>query len=733
MANANTNMGYTADNMRELTGLEPIRQSPAQYIGSIAAVSAKNGRNHEEPGETLTAGGFHLFVETLGNSSDEATNSGPDGKPYADRIDVTLHKDQSITVQDNGRGVPPDVNQATGKTGIEMAYLTMNAGGKFKDRASKKAGNYKTAQGLHGVGAACVAALSDRLDVTVWRDGRQYDMSAKEGKPGSFAGRTTRSKFTPCANGEPAVTVSDDQRGEEKRRAFPHGTRVHWHPDPKIWGGTDIPLHDIYEYVEAQSYMAPGCTYRIIDETGDERKVTKFHHPGGINDMISEKTADSKNVSPEISFDVPTSYVKSVIIENEDGTMGKEDISYDCDVKVAMRWTSKSGTDIEGYANGVHCTGKHVDGFRRGITRGVTDWIKGSNVMTKKDEKDGVAPNIDDVTDGMVAVVEVLMEDQCDFQGQTKEVLGNPEVLSCVSDTVKEQIGQWLSARKNSKAAKTVAKSIVDNARLRIKQKKERDAAKKVKEKLGGMSVKPAKLYDCRNEGPGTEIIICEGDSASGNIKIARDASWQAVFPVRGVSMNAYGAKESKILANKEFADLISAMRAGGIGEHFDMEHRRYDRIGIYTDADDDGQYIRSLLLVFIYLQFPGMIENGKVFAGCPPLYSITFTSGSSKGKTLFAADEIERDKFIDDFMRNGGKLESLVLQRSKGLGEMSAEEFEPCLSPATRSIRTITLDDVEAAKTKASEALSLLFSGTSDSKEARRAWIDDTFETEVD
>ena len=730
---------YTADSMRELTGLEPIRQSPSQYIGDTLAVSAKNGRNNPGSDETLTAGGFHLFVETLGNSSDEATNAGADGKPYANLIEIRLHADQSITVTDNGRGVPPDINKATGKSGLEITYLTMNAGGKFKSRTEKKAGNYKTAQGLHGVGAACVAALSDRLDVTVWRNGNEYHMSAKEGIPGTFADDKIRSKFTPITDSSKVVTKVKDNRPAEIKKDFPHGTSVHWHPDPKIWGGTDIPWKDIYDYVNAQSYMAPTCTYRLIDETklgngtASKPRITEFHHPGGIADMITEKTEKGVNLSPMISFDVPASYMKNVVIENSDGTMGTEEIEYNCSVKVAMRWTNRNGADIEGYANGVHCSGKHIDGFRRGISRGVGDWIKSANLMTKQDEKKGIAPNIDDITDGMVAVVEVLLEDQCDFHGQTKDILGNSEVLSCVSDAVKDKVGEWFNTRKNAANAKKIGKSIIESARLRAKQKAERETAKKVKTALGGLGGKPAKLCDCRHEGPGTELLICEGQSAGGTIKQARDASNQAAYFVRGVGLNSWGAADAKILANKEFADLVSSMRAGGIGKHFNYDNRRYDRIGIYTDADEDGKNIASLLLVFIYTQFPSMIENQKVFIGCPPLYSITYKSGPHKGETIFAADESERDAFMDDFTGNGGDVSQLKIARAKGLGEMNPDEFRPCLDPRTRKVRIVTVDDVEDARERAKYALALLFSGKKEDKEARRIWIDDTFDADID
>lgn len=739
---------YTADDMRELSGLEPIRQSPGQYIGETDAISAIHGKDNPQEGENLTAGGLHLFVETCGNASDEATNAGADGKTYADRIEITLHKDQSITVQDNGRGVPPDINKATGKTGIEMAYLTMNAGGKFKDRSEKKAGNYKTAQGLHGVGAACVAALSDRLDVTVWRDGKEYTLSAKQGIPGTFEGDEIRSKFKPFAGKGSAVKSSKDTRKAAEKKGKEHGTRVHWHPDPLIWGGTDIPIRDIYEYVEAQSYMAPAATYVIIDETGIELdghlgkcgttdsngvRTSEFHKPGGIDDMINEKTAKTGNISPVISFDVPTSYTKSVTVEDDEGVMSKKNIDYDCDVKVSLRWTTKTDEDIEGYANGVHCIGRHVEGFRSGMSRALREWVKKSGALTQKDEKDKVAVTMDDIADGLVACVEVLLEDQCAFKGQTKDELTNREVMSCVSDAIREQMLGWLSTKKNAAAAKKITKSIVENARLRNKQKKEKENAKKIKEKLGGLATKPAKLLDCRLSGPGTEILCCEGQSAGGTIKACRKNTHQALLPFRGVTLNCYGATPAKILANSEFADLISAMGARGIGKDFDYDNRRYDRIGIYTDADEDGNYIRCLLLVFIYTCFPGMIENGKVFAGCPPLYKITFKSGKYKGQTIYAKNEEARDKFIAKYQKEGENLSALVAERSKGLGEMSIDDFKVALDPATREIRIITVEDVEAAREDAAEALDLLFSSKEAAKTERRKWIDSTFETEVD
>ena len=730
---------YSTQNMRELTGLDPIRMNPSQYIGSIAPISAVHGSGNEQDGELLEANGFHLFVEILGNSSDEATNG------YATRINIDLFPDESIRITDNGRGIPPDrptlPDGTLGPSGVSLAVLHMNAGGKFGagDKNNKHRAYAKGAQGLHGVGAACVCALSDRFDVTVWRNGKAYSLSAKRGVQGVFAGDKISSKFTQTPDAD--VSESDDNRPASVKAVFPHGTCVHWHPDPIIFSGGPngpvIPWYDVIQYVKAQSYMAPECTYVINDYTklgGSDGKTpvtTEYHHPGGINDMIDEKTAKTKNVSPIVSFDVPTSYMKTVTTENDDGSMSKSDVSYDCDVKVALRWTTKSGADIEGYANGVHCVGKHVDGFRRGITRGVNEWIKKSNLMTKKDEKDGITPNVDDMTDGMIAVIEVLLEDQCDFQGQTKDALSNPEVLSCVSDVVKEQVTNWLSARKNAKAAKAIGKSVLDNARLRNRQKKEREAVKKAKDKLGGFSSKPAKLVDCRNEGKGTELIICEGDSAAGSIKIARDANMQALMPVRGVSLNAYGQSEAKILSNQEFADLTVAMGGGGIRDKFDLNKRRYERISIYTDADPDGAYIRSLLLVFIYYCFPGMIEGGHVFAGCPPLYSIKVVKGPDKGKRYFAADEKERDVIINKFMANGGDLKNLEIARSKGLGEMSPlDEFKPCLDPATRKVRVITLNDVSEARDMADDTFRLMFSRKQDAKDERREWIDNTFES---
>lgn len=706
---------YTADSMRELTGLEPIRQSPSQYIGDTLAVSAKNGRNNPGADETLTAGGFHLFVETLGNSSDEATNAGPDGKPYANLIEIRLHADQSITVTDNGRGVPPDINKATGKSGLEITYLTMNAGGKFKSRTEKKAGNYKTAQGLHGVGAACVAALSDRLDVTVWRNGNEYHMSAKEGIPGTFADDKIRSKFTPTADSSKVVTKVKDNRPTEIKKDFPHGTRVHWHPDPKIWGGTDIPWKDIYDYVNAQSYMAPTCTYRLIDETklgngtASKPKITEFHHPGGIADMITEKTEKGVNLSPMISFDVPASYMKNVVIENNDGTMGTEEIEYNCAVKVAMRWTNRSGADIEGYANGVHCSGKHIDGFRRGISRGVGDWIKSANLMTKQDEKKGIAPNIDDITDGMVAVVEVLLEDQCDFHGQTKDVLGNSEVLSCVSDAVKDKVGEWFNTKKNVASAKKIGKSILDSARLRAKQKEERESAKKVKE-FERNTAWPEKLTNCSDyDSPQSELIIVEGDSAANPCRAMRNSKYQAVFGIKGKIKNTFNLPLSGSGRKKGVLDNVEAAAIYSIYKH-------YHNIIILSDSDPDGAHIEVLVYSLFYKHMPEVVEEGRIFAVDAPLFVIETLDDN---KTYLAKNDAEKDEILKRLRKEGHKIKT-PLSRLKGWGECPPELVEEtCLNPDTRVLRRLTISDLE----KAEETLALAMG---DDVESRKEWLID-------
>ena len=708
---------YTADSMRELTGLEPIRQNPSQYVGPTAAISVKHLKSNTPEDEILTGGGLHLFVETLSNSSDEATNYGSDGKPFANTIDVILSKDQKITVKDNGRGVPPDINKVTGKTGIEMCWLTMNSGGKFKDKAvkSSKHQNYSSSAGLHGVGSACVAALSDYLRICVYRDGFEYCMEAHNGIPGAF---DEKGNFTKNDGKKPVVVKKKDSRPAKEKKRFPHGTYVTWHPDPLSWGGTDIPLAEVYAHVVAQSYMAPECTYTIEDEIQD--RTTVYHHPGGINDMVAEKTEKLGNISPVVSFDVPSSYSKKVTIEDEDGNQITQDVTYDCSVRGALRWTSNGNMDIEGYANGVHCNGKHIEGLRRGLSRGVGDWVtKDSGIMKKSDP----SPTIEDITDGLIGVVEVRLEEQCYFTSQTKETLNNPEVLSCVSNTVKEQITQWLTIKKNSTVAKKVGKSIMESARLRHKQKMERETAKEIKEKLGSLSSKPRKLYDCKYSGPGTELLICEGDSAKGTILKARDAKWQAILPIRGVSANIYDMSDKELVKNAEFMDIINSMSAG-YGESFDYENRKFDRIGIYTDADEDGNYIRSQLLAFIYLKFPGMIENGKVFAGCPPLYSNKFVKGPRKGEIVYIPNEAAQTKFLNNYVKSGGSIKDLNVARSKGLGEMNDDEFLDCLSPKTRRIRQIVCDDAVEAQDK----LRLLFAKDKATVPERRKWIDNNF-----
>lgn len=701
---------YDASSLRELRDLEPLRQSPAQYIGDTSAVSAENGTGNEHDGEVLTAGGRQLFVETVSNSSDEATNMGPDGRPYADLIRITLHKDQSITVQDNGRGVPPDINPATGKSGMVLCWASLNAGGKFKDPVKGGSGSYKTAQGLHGVGAKCVNALSDRFDATVYRDGYIYEMSTKRGVFGRFDGDAIDARFTELPDGENPVTRREDDRDEEERARFPHGTKVRWHPDNMIWGGTDIPVHDIYAYTEAQSYMAPMCRYVIVNEmTG---KTTEFYHPGGITDMIDEKTAKGTNISPTITFDVPTSYTKRVITDNGDGTQGSEEVTYDCDVKVALRWRSSGAPDVEGYANGVHCAGKHVDGLRRGLSRGVGDWIKSASLLTQKDQKDGVSPNIDDITDGMVAVVEVLLEEQCSFTSQTKEVLNNPEVLSCVSDSVKEQIGQWLGAKKNAAAAKRIGKSIVSNARLRAKQKKEREAAKKVKDFEKSTSW-PEKLTNCSHyDDPRSELIIVEGDSAANPCRAMRDSRFQAVFPIRGKIKNTFdlplqgNGRKKGVLDNIEAASILKI-------------YQHYNRIIILSDSDPDGAHIEVLVYILFYKHMPEVVQEGRIFAVDAPLFVITTLDDD---KTYLAKNNAEKEEILARLRKEGKKIKTPI-SRLKGWGECPPELVEEtCLNPETRVLRRLTIKDMERAE----ETLRLAMGGMAEDIEDRKKWLID-------
>lgn len=735
--------GYTTESMRVLHGLEPIRQNPAQYVGDISAVSAENGRGNDEEGERLTAGGFHLFVETLSNATDEATNSGPDGKPFADRVRIELRADQSITVTDNGRGLPPEhrhldsdpvdpkTGEHVGPTGIELAYLVMSAGGKFKDKSgTASSGSYKSSAGLHGVGAACVAALSDRLSVKVWRDGTEYELQASRGIPGRFED----GRFRRLRDGEQAVTSRKDARPAAERKAFPHGTSVTWHPDPSIWGGTDIPYFDIWKHVHEQAYMAPDCTFEVVDglnpDADGRPTVTEIHEPDGITGLVRGEVAGRQAITPVISVSVPTSYEKDVMVdvESSDGQPLQErrSVTYGVTVKAALCWLADGGDPvIDGYANGVHCAGRHVEGLKSGTRQAVLDLAK--SAAKKSDPQ----PNQADALSGLVAAVEVIMDEQCYFTSQTKDVLNNAEVQSVTHQAIKEQLSLWASQRKNSKAAKALAKSVIEAAKLRTKLDRQKAEAKKVRKTLSA-SAKPAKLYDCRLEGKGTEILLVEGNSAGGTLKMTRDPNTQAILPLRGVTLNAYGASAAKILANSEFASLVSAMNAG-IGKTFDMDSRRYESIGVYTDSDNDGDFIRSLLLVAIFEIFPGLIENGHVFSGMPPLYSVHYVHGRKAGQTAFLRDEAERDRFIEKYVKDGGKTSDLDIQRSKGLGESSADEFKTCLNPKTRQVRVITLDDVADARKRADDAMRMLFGKADADKQERRAWIDDTFEEAED
>lgn len=697
--NHGVDVAYTADTMRVLEGLEPVRQNPSQYVGDTSAVSSEYCHGEEPDGVPLNAGGFHLFVETLANACDEATNYDVKGNPFATRIETVLNKDQSITVKDNGRGVPPDINKDTGLTGIEMCWLVMNAGGKFKskDKSGKMA--FGSASGLHGIGSVCTNALSDMLKVQVYRDGYVYELHCKRGVPGRF---NDKGKFVASDGKSSVVTKSKDKRSKEEKKLFPHGTYVTWHPDGVIWGGTDIPLADVYRHVEAQSYMAPEATFIINDMIND--KVTTHAHPGGIVDMVDEKTENKASVSPVLFFEIPASYSKKVTLEDENGDQVNKDVTYDCGVRVALRWTGGTGKDISGYANGVHCAGKHVDGLRRGLSRGVNEWLNSTSDIMKKNDP---TPTIDDITDGLVGVVEVRLEEQCYFTSQTKEILNNAEVLSCVSDAVKDSLVNWLKAKKNSKIAKKIGKSVMESARLRQKQKKEREAAKKVRE-FQKSTRWPAKLTNCSEyDSPYSELIIVEGDSAANPCRAMRDSRYQAVFPIRGKIKNTFDlalsskGKSKGVLDNEEASSILKI-------------HQHYKNIIILSDADPDGAHIEILVYTLFYKHMPEVVEEGRIFAVDAPLFVIDTVDGKEQ---YMAKNDAEKDEILKRLKKEKKEIK-YPISRLKGWGECPPELVEEtCLNPETRVLRRLTIADME----KAEETLRLAMGRET---EPRREWL---------
>ena len=621
----NTSSSYNEGDIRVLEGLEAVRLRPGMYIGS-----------------TGPRGLHHLVYEVVDNSVDEALAG------YCDKIVVKIHPDNSITVIDNGRGIPVGKHPTEKIPTVEVVLTILHAGGKFDGKG------YKVSGGLHGVGVSCVNALSTRLEAEVCRDGGRYKIAFSQGNTTEKLRRVGDADHT--------------------------GTTITFWPDPEIFTDTvEFDYDTLANRFREMAFLNKGLTLQVIDERKKKSDGSfegdTFRYDGGIVDFVKYMNNGRTALNKPIYFSA----------ESEEGT-----------VEVAMQWTSVFTGSVMAFANNIntHEGGTHMDGFKNALTRTINDYARSKGLLKDKD------PNLEgkDIQEGLSAVVSVKLHDP-QFEGQTKTKLGNTEIRGLVQGAVTRGLSEYLE--ENPKPAK----EIVQKASAALKA---REAARRAREMtrrkgvLDGFSM-PGKLADCSSKDASmSEIFIVEGDSAGGSAKQARDRKYQAILPLRGKILNVERAGLHRALSSDTISSLITAIGTN-IGDDYNGDNARYHRIIIMTDADVDGAHIRCLLLTFFYRYMPDLITRGYVYIAQPPLYGIRKKNSASTKILAY----LYNDEAKDDLMAKLDNPDSFEMQRYKGLGEMDPEQlWETTMDPETRTLLQVSIEDAAAAELAVSELM---------------------------
>ena len=600
------NTEYGADQIQILEGLEAVRKRPGMYIGS-----------------TSSRGLHHLVYEIVDNAVDEALAG------FCTEIQVTINPDNSITVVDNGRGIPVGINHKAGIPAVEVVFTILHAGGKFGG------GGYKVSGGLHGVGASVVNALSTWLEVTIYHEGKIYRQRYERGK--------TIYK----------LKVIGDCDSEKT------GTMVTFHPDPEIFEETVFDFHTLKHRFREIAFLTKGLKIIAKDNRGEEPKETVFHYEGGIREFVQYLNKSTTALYEEILYFEGT----------KDGVM----------VEVAMQHNDSYTENTYGFVNNITTPegGTHVVGFRNALTKTFNEYARKNKLLKDSDAN----LSGEDIREGLTAIISVKIEDP-QFEGQTKQKLGNSEARGAVDNIVANQLEIYLE--QNPAVAKIIIEKSVLSQRARDAARKARDLTRR-KTALEGMSL-PGKLADCMDKDPSKcEIYIVEGDSAGGSAKTARSRATQAILPLRGKILNVEKARLDRILGNAEIKAMITAFGTG-IHEDFDISKLRYHKIIIMTDADVDGAHIATLLLTFLYRFMPDLIREGHVYLAQPPLYKV------EKNKKVWYA---YNDDELNAIMTEIGRDQNNKVQRYKGLGEMDAEQlWETTMDPHKRVLLRVNMNE---------------------------------------
>ena len=597
---------YGADEIQILEGLEAVRKRPGMYIGSTSA-----------------RGLHHLVYEIVDNAVDEALAG------FCDTIYVTINKDNSVTVIDNGRGIPVGINHKAGLPAVEVVFTVLHAGGKFGG------GGYKVSGGLHGVGASVVNALSNWLEVEIYHEGKVYQQRYERGK--------VMEKLT---------VIGDCEEGKT-------GTKVTFLPDDTIFETTIFDFNVLKQRFREMAFLTKGLKIVLKDDREEEPKERTFHYEGGIKEFVTYLNRSATPLYEQIIY--------------------CEGMVNNVSVEVAMQHNDSYSDNTYGFVNNITTPegGTHVVGFRNAITKTFNDYAR-KNKLLRDNE-----PNLsgEDIREGLTAIISVKIEDP-QFEGQTKQKLGNSEARGAVDNVVSKQLEIFLE--QNPSVGKIIVEKSVMSQRAREAARKARDLTRR-KSALDNMAL-PGKLADCSDKNPeNCEIYIVEGDSAGGSAKTARDRATQAILPLRGKILNVEKARLDKIYGNAEIKAMITAFGTG-IHEDFDISKLRYHKIIIMTDADVDGAHISTLLLTFIYRFMPELIKQGYVYLAQPPLYKL-----EKNKKVWYAYSDEELSNIINEVGRDGNN----KIQRYKGLGEMDAEQlWETTMDPEHRILLRVTMDD---------------------------------------